>query len=88
MPSYDIHFKASARKELAALSDSIALRVLEKIEALVIEPRPNGCRKLRGAKDLWRIRMGDYRIVYGVDDRAQEITVFRIRHRREVYEES
>ena len=61
---------------------------MEKIEALVIEPRPNGCRKLRGAKDLWRIRMGDYRIVYGVDDRAQEITVFRIRHRREVYDES
>ena len=62
--------------------------MLEKIEALANEPRPNGCKKLRGAKDLWRVRVGDYRIVEGLDDRAPEITVFRIRHRREVYDES
>ena len=63
LPSYDIRFKTSARRELTALGDSITLRVLEKIEALANEPRPNGCKKLRGAKDLWRVRVGDYRIV-------------------------
>jgi mRNA interferase RelE/StbE len=88
LPSYDIRFKTSARKELAALEDYIALRVLAKIEGLAAQPRPNGCKKLRGAKDLWRVRAGDYRIVYGIDDRAQEITVLRVRHRREVYDGS
>lgn len=87
MPKYNIEFKTSARKELDALTDNIVLRVLKKIEGLIDEPRPNGCKKLRGAKDLWRVRAGDYRIVYAIDDRTREITIFRIRHRREVYDE-
>lgn len=88
MPSYEVQFKSSSRKELEALEYNIALRVLKKIEGLIDEPRPNGCKKLRGAKDLGRVRAGDYRVVYAIDDGAREITIFRIRHRREVYDES
>lgn len=88
MPSYEVQFKSSSRKELEALEYNIALRVLKKIEGLIDEPRPNGCKKLRGAKDLWRVRAGDYRVVYAIDDDTREITVLRIRHRREVYDES
>jgi len=54
--------------------------------ALARNPRPSGCKKLKGHKDIWRIRVGDYRIVYTVDDREMVIRVGRIAHRREVYE--
>jgi mRNA interferase RelE/StbE len=52
---------------------------------LADEPRPAGCRKLAGLDDAWRIRVGDYRIVYVVDDLARTVTVTRIGHRRDIY---
>ena len=55
---------------------------LEKLEA---SPRPPGCKKLKGADKEWRIRVGDYRIVYEIDDAAKTVDVTRIAHRREVY---
>jgi mRNA interferase RelE/StbE len=57
-----------------------------KIEGLAANPRPSGCRKLRGYKDLWRIRIGDYRVVYIIDDDRKTVSVTRIAHRRDVYE--
>jgi len=56
---------------------------LEKLEA---SPRPPGCKKLKGADKEWRIRVGDYRIVYEIDDAAKTVDVTRIAHRREVYQ--
>jgi mRNA interferase RelE/StbE len=61
-------------------------RVVRKIESLADEPRPAGCKKLKGYKDQWRVRVGDWRIVYIVDDAARLISVTRIAHRREVYD--
>jgi mRNA interferase RelE/StbE len=60
---YAVDIKPSARKELENLSDRLIARLLPKIEGLAANPRPSGCKKLRGYKDLWRIRIGDYRIV-------------------------
>lgn len=60
-------------------------RVLDRIKALAEEPRPSGCEKLSGMRDAWRIRSGNYRIVYRVDDAADVVTVTRVGHRREVY---
>jgi len=57
-----------------------------KIEALAQVPRPPGSKKLKGGKDLWRVRIGDYRVVYSVNDDEKEIQVTRIAHRREAYE--
>lgn len=88
MPSYDIQFKRSARKELEALEDPIALRILKKIEGLIDDFRPDGCKKLHGPSDLWRIQAGNYRVAYAIDDHILEVTIFRVRHRREVYDES
>ena len=85
MPEYQITFARSARKELQALAVEFAERVLKKIETLALNPRPAGCRKLSGAKDLWRLRVGDYRVVYKIDDHRRLIDVAVIRHRREVY---
>ncbi len=61
-------------------------RVVARIEALAHDPRPVGARKLRGADNLWRVRVGDYRIVYGLDDRRRLVDIVRIRHRRDAYD--
>ncbi len=86
MAKYAIDIKPSARRELENLSDNLIARLVPKIDALAANPRPSGCRKLRGYKDLWRIRVGDYRIVYLVDDDRKMVSVTRVAHRRDVYE--
>jgi mRNA interferase RelE/StbE len=83
---YAIETKPSARKELENLSDTLISRLVPKIEAMAANPRPTGCRKLRGYKDLWRIRVGDYRVVYIIDDDRKMVSITRIAHRRDVYE--
>jgi mRNA interferase RelE/StbE len=84
--SYTVEVKPSARKELEALPDNVPSRVVHKIESLGDNPRPAGCKKLKGYKDQWRIRVGDWRVVYIVDDAAKLVSVTRIAHRREVCE--
>ena len=86
MAKYAIDIKPSARKELENLSDRLIARLVPKIDGLAANPRPSGCRKLRGYKDLWRIRVGDYRVVYIVDDDRKMVSVTRVAHRRDVYE--
>jgi len=83
---YSIEIKRSAQKEPDALDDAVFRRIDRKILALAEDPRPPGCRKLRGYKDIWRVRVGDWRVVYIVDDAAKVVSVTRIGHRREVYE--
>jgi mRNA interferase RelE/StbE len=86
MADYSITFARSARKELEALPNSLILRIFSKIESLGIEPRPNNCRKLQGFTNLWRIRIGDYRVIYSIDDNAKIVDIIAVRHRREAYE--
>jgi mRNA interferase RelE/StbE len=82
---YELHLARSARKELEALPDAVLVRVARELDALPANPRPRGCKKLRGAGDLWRVRVGDYRIIYHVDDREQLIEVRAIRDRKDAY---
>jgi mRNA interferase RelE/StbE len=86
VPSYAVEIKPSARKELESLSDGLIARLVSKIEGLAVNPRPSGCKKLRGYKDFWRIRIGSYRVVYIIDDERRIVNVTRIAHRRDVYE--
>ena len=82
---YSLDIKPSARKELESLSDNLIARIVSKIDSLAADPRPSGTKKLRGYKDLWRIRVGNYRIVYIIDDDRRMVSVTRVAHRREVY---
>jgi mRNA interferase RelE/StbE len=71
---------------LDALDDAVFTRIDRKILGLADNPRPPGCKKLRGYRDQWRIRVGDWRVVYLIDDAAKLVTITRVAHRREVYE--
>jgi mRNA interferase RelE/StbE len=82
---YSVLFARSARKELERLGEPLVSRVLRRIEALAAIPRPDGCRKLQGASDLWRIRIGEYRVLYAVDDAKQVVDVIAVRHRSDAY---
>ena len=86
MAEYSIEIKPSAGKELDALDHALFARIDRKILALAENPRPPGCKKLRGYKDQWRIRVGDWRVVYIIDDQAKRVSITRVAHRREVYE--
>ena len=82
---YEITFAKSARKELERLSEPLLTRIIGRIERLGGNPRPVGCKKLVGAEDLWRIRIGDYRVVYSVDDARRLIDISAVRHRSDSY---
>jgi mRNA interferase RelE/StbE len=82
---YRLLLERAAEKDLARLSSEIHDRVIGAIQALATNPRPPGCRKLAGSKHDWRIRMGDYRVVYEIADEIRIVRVNRVRHRREVY---
>jgi mRNA interferase RelE/StbE len=84
--SYTVEVKPTARRELEALPDQVLSRIVRKLESLGHAPRPAGCRKLKGYKNQWRVRVGDWRVLYIIDDAAKLVSVTRIAHRREVYE--
>lgn len=86
MGSYRVALTASAEKELQGLSSKMVDRIMPRLERLAVSPRPPGCKKLKGGDNEWRIRVGDYRLVYEIDDAAKTVDVTRIAHRREVYE--
>ena len=82
---YEVLIERTAERDLKSLSSPLYQRVVPRIKALADNPRPSGCHKLAGSKNDWRIRIGDYRVVYEIDDRKKLVRIFRVRHRREVY---
>ena len=85
MAGYAIRVKASVEKDVAALPRDLTPRILQRIEDLSTTPLPFGVRRLSGAEHLYRIRVGDYRIIYAVHHAEQEIIILYIRHRRSAY---
>jgi mRNA interferase RelE/StbE len=83
---YRLALKASAAKEIEGLGTKAdRQRVVQRIQQLAAEPRPAGSEKLAGYADRYRVRQGQYRIVYLIDDARREVTVFKVGHRKEVY---
>ena len=83
---YSLEIVRAAQRELDVLDDPLFARIDRRILALADDPRPAGSRKLKGYKDTWRIRIGDWRVIYIVDDAAKRVRISRVGHRREVYE--
>ena len=84
MNMYRVLLERGAEKDLSRLSSGMRDRIIAAIQALANNPRPQGCRKLAGSKSDWRIRVGDYRVVYEIADEIRVVRVNRVRHRREV----
>lgn len=82
---YAVEFSPRARRDFRKLASEIQLRLRSHIDALANDPRPAGSKKLKGGNDLWRVRAGDYRIVYEVRDQILVVLILRVAHRREVY---
>lgn len=85
MANYRVELVSSAEKELNWLPVKLIARIIARLENLAFNPRPPGCKKLSGGENEWRIRVGDYRVIYSIDDKARMVDVTRIAHRREVY---
>jgi mRNA interferase RelE/StbE len=83
--AYAVQFKPIASRQFDSLPREIQKRVALKIDALRDNPNPAGCKKLTGLPDVWRIRVGDYRVVYQVQGQTCIVLVLKIGHRREVY---
>ena len=85
MASYSIRFKPSAEKDLRKLPKAMIPRVIEEIENLRSNPFPRLAVKLESVERLYRVRVGDFRIVYSVETEPKEVVILNIRNRREVY---
>jgi mRNA interferase RelE/StbE len=83
---YTIIFTRSARKEIDKLDRQVIGRIAPVIDSLANDPRPPGCLKVKSQHDLWRLRAGDWRIGYEIDDAMREVTIIRIAHRSEFYD--
>jgi mRNA interferase RelE/StbE len=83
--SYRVEFTTSAARQVKKLPRPARDRVLDAVEDLAEDPRPHGAKMLVGEETAWRIRVGDYRVIYDVFDDALTVTVIRAAHRREVY---
>ncbi|MEM3660051.1 MAG: type II toxin-antitoxin system RelE/ParE family toxin [Thermoproteota archaeon] len=86
MGCFNVLLKKSVDKDLRKIDSAQISRIIEAIKELAANPFPSGSRKLRGTENLYRIRVGDYRIIYQVDDRSKTVTVHYVRHRRAAYE--
>ena len=86
MSNYRVALTSSADRELRSLPAQIVARIWPRIERLAVVPRPPGCKKLKTGDKQWRIRVGDYRLVYEIEDKAKTVDVTRVAHRREVYD--
>jgi mRNA interferase RelE/StbE len=82
--NYAVLILRRAQKELAQFPAESYMRTRDAIRALAQNPRPSGCLKLTG-REGWRIRIGDYRVVYEIDDTQQTVTVLHVGHRRDIY---
>jgi mRNA interferase RelE/StbE len=83
--SYQVLIERRALKELAKLPSAVTVRVRIAIDQLGTQARPHNSKKLAGSRDQWRVRIGDYRVLYEINDRAHEVRIFAIGHRREIY---
>lgn len=84
MMGYSVTVQRRAQKQIARLPATAQNRIESSLRALAEDPRPPGCRKLRG-EEGWRLRVGNYRIIYEIDDEERLITILQVRHRRDIY---
>ena len=83
---YTVSLRSRARREIRSLDRQTTVRVSKAIDNLAENPRPAGCLKVKTSEGMWRIRIGDWRVGYEIDDAAQTVEIVTIGHRREFYD--
>ncbi len=83
--NYRVEFNKRYLKDLEKIPSKLQKQIGQKIRDLAFNPRPDGCKKLQGSDDLYRIRCGDYRVVYTIKDEILLVLIIEIGHRREIY---
>jgi mRNA interferase RelE/StbE len=87
MKRYTVVLTQTAEKELQKLPVRIIEKIIKLLKSLEENPRPSGCKKLKGYKNLWRVRIGNYRIIYDIDDIILLVDVREIGHRKDIYDQ-
>ncbi len=82
--SYLVSLRASAEKELDGLPERVAERIIKRLLELETNPRPSDCKKLKGI-NAYRLRVGDYRVIFQINDKEKEVSIESIGHRKEIY---
>jgi len=82
---YELYIESSAEKDLMRLPKAVFYRVAKKIQNLKENPRPQGCLKIVGSENDWRIRIGDYRVIYELNDIDKALIIMKVKHRKEAY---
>lgn len=82
---YSVEFVSSAQKDILVLPLTVRGKIEAAIDQFEVDPRPFGCKKLKGLPNMWRVRIGNYRILYQVDDTLKHIIIYRVLHRKDVY---
>ena len=85
MAQYRIEVSGTAERQLKKIRREDKVRILRAISLLASEPRPGGCKKMSGYDDIYRIRIGNYRVIYEIDGKRIVVVILKIGHRREVY---
>jgi len=85
MGSFEVFWKRSAEHDLRKIDRQYIPQLLKAVENLSQDPFPSNCRKLRGSKLSYRIRIGEYRVIYQVDSKNRIVTIFHVRHRQDAY---
>jgi len=85
MASYSVRLANSVRKDIRRIDGQLIPKIYARIEALAKEPRPLGTIKIKGSENNYRIRVGDYRIIYEIDDGIKVVSIQKVGHRRDVY---
>jgi mRNA interferase RelE/StbE len=83
--NYDIHIAKSVLKSLKVLPTSDVKKIVAAIQSLALDPFPDGCRKLSGEKSTYRVRQGNYRVIYEIDGGKLRILILKVGHRKDVY---
>ena len=83
--AYKILFTPRAFRDLEALPDRDRVTIAKRFDGLAQEPRPSGVKKLEGSDDVYRLRVGDYRVLYTIQDRVVTVSIVRVGHRRDIY---
>lgn len=82
---YELHIERHAEKDLNKLEKTVFIQIVAKIKELAGNPHPQGSKKITGSQNDWRLRVGDYRVIYEIETKTRIIKIMRIKHRREVY---